>query len=440
MVDNVNFVKKHNYGTWSVQKDWNPLHIVDAEGCYFTDSNNNNYLDFSSQAVCSNLGHKNQNIIDAIAKQAENLSYVAPWFTTNIRAELSKLLVEVYPDGLNKFFFSTSGTEANEAAFKIARMYTGKYKIISRYSSYHGSTPGSISATGDLRRWTHEKYSKTDGFIFGPECNCYRCPFNLDQDSCNVQCVEYFDYMLRNEMNVAAIIIEPIVGTNGVLIPPDNYLPRLREICSKHNVLLIFDEVMTGWGRTGEWFACKHWNTIPDIITTAKGSTSAYAPLGITATSEKIASFFDDNMFSHGHTYESHPLLLATAKATIEEMIRLNINQNSTEMGIYLGKALKILKNKHKSIGDIRGKGLFWAVEIVKDLKTKIPFNTPMDKYENRNILTNQICKEMMNNGVYMFSWISHFILAPPLIISKKDIDFAVSVFDKCLNIADEML
>ncbi|MDR3610019.1 MAG: aspartate aminotransferase family protein [Ignavibacteriaceae bacterium] len=436
----VEITAKHTYGTWRYQKNWKPLHITDAEGCYFYDSAGKKYLDFSAQLMCVSLGHKNQAVIKAIQDQAQKLAFAAPGFATEARAELSKLLLEVLPKGLEKFYFSTSGTEANEAAIKIARMYTGKYKIISRYNSYHGSTAASISATGDPRRWAVEPSGKIDGVIFAPECNCYRCPLSHSYPECKVACADYIEHMIKNESNVAAVIIEPVVGTNGILVPPDEYLPRLRKICDDNNVLLIADEVMSGWGRTGKWFAVDNWNIVPDILTTAKGITSAYVPLGLTATTMKIADFFNDHYFAHGHTYEAHPLTLAPAVAAINEIKRLDLINQSVIMGDYIQQKLIPLKAKHPSVGDIRGIGLFRAVEIVKDRKTKESFNTKEDKVAGKPLLVDKIIAEMMKNGVYMQSWISHFVIAPPLIISKEQIDFAIGVFDKALNIADENL
>jgi taurine--2-oxoglutarate transaminase len=426
------------FGTWRFQKGWKPLHIVDAEGCYFFDSAGNKYLDFSSQLMCVTLGHKNKAVIQAIEEQARKMPYIAPGYATDVRAELSKLLLEVLPKGLEKFFFCTSGTEANEAAFKIARMYTGRTKIISRYNSYHGSTMGSIAATGDPRRWAMEPAGKIPGVIFAPEVNCYHCPFNLTYPECGIACVEYIDYMIRNESDVAAVIVEPVVGTNGVLIPPKEYMPRLREICDEHDLLLIADEVMTGWGRTGKWFAVDHWDVKPDILTTAKGITSAYTPLGLCATTKEIASYFDDHYFSHGHTYEAHPLTLAPAIAAINEYKRLNLLNRAVEMGEYLGSRLKLLKEKHQSIGDVRGIGLFWAVELVKDRKTKQPFNTFSDKVSGAPLLVDKIAAQMMKKGVFIVSWVSHFVIAPPLIITKEEIEEGVEALDEALEIADQ--
>ena len=429
---------RYTYGTWRFQKGWKPLHIVDAEGCYFTDSNGKRYLDFSAQLMCVTLGHKNRAVIKAIQDQAETLSYIGPGYATTVRAELSKLLLEVLPQGLEKFFFTTSGTEANEAAFKIARMVTGKTKIIARYRSYHGSTMGSIAATGDPRRWAMEPAGKIPGVIFAPEVNCYDCPLNHHYPECGVACVEYIEHMIENESDVAAIIIEPVVGTNGVLIPPKEYMPRLRQICDTHDVLLIADEVMSGWGRTGKWFAVDHWDVKPDILCTAKGITSAYVPLGLCATSRGIASYFDNHYFSHGHTYEAHPLTLAPAIAAINEIKRLDLINRSAHMGQYFGDKLEALKQRHPSIGDVRGLGMFWAVELVKNQQTKKPFNTMADKVNGKPLVVDRVAAEMMKNGVFLQAWVSHFVIAPPLIITKEEIDIAMSVFDGALSIADQ--
>jgi taurine---2-oxoglutarate transaminase len=435
----VELTAKYTYGTWRKQKGWKPLHIVDAEGCYFTDGGGKRYLDFSSQLMCSTLGHKNQAVIESIEKQARSLPYVAPGFATDVRAELSKLLVEVLPEGLEKFFFTTSGTDANEAAFKIARMYTGKTKIISRYRSYHGSTMGAIAATGDPRRWAMEPVGKIPGVIFAPEVNCYKCPLLHTYPQCGIACVEYINHMIENEGDVAAVLVEPIVGTNGVLVPPDEYLPRLREICDTHNVLLIADEVMSGWGRTGKWFAVDHWNVKPDILVTAKGITAAYVPLGLCATNMKIASYFDDHFFSHGHTYEAHPMTLAPAIAAIGELRRLDLVNRAHELESYFKEKLTALISTHRSIGDVRGKGLFWCVDCVKNRTTKEPFNTMHDKVNGVQSVVEKVAAEMMKNGVYLQAWISHFIFAPPLIISKKEIDEGIRAFDSALTIADEL-
>jgi taurine---2-oxoglutarate transaminase len=436
----IDLTKKYNYGTWRKQKGWNPNHMVSADGCYFTDGNGKRYLDFSSQLMCMNLGHNNQAVIESIAEQARTLAYAAPFYATTARAELSKLLLEVLPEGLTKFFLAPSGTEANEAAFKIARMYTGKTKIIARYRSYHGSTAASIAATGDPRRWAMEPSGKGPGMVFSPEVNCYKCPIKHTYPECGIACADYLEHMIVNESDVAAVVVEPVVGTNGVLVPPPEYFPKLRKICDDHGVLLIADEVMSGWGRTGKWFAVDHWGVKPDILTTAKGITSAYVPLGLCATTGKIAEFFDEHFFSHGHTYEAHPMSVAPAVATIKEMQRLNLVERANEMGEYLGEKLMELKAKHRSIGDVRGLGLFWAVDLVKDQKTKAPFNTWQEKLDGKPLVVDQIGAKMAGLGVTIQAWMSHLVVAPPLIVEKADIDKGVAALDEALAIADALL
>jgi taurine--2-oxoglutarate transaminase len=432
--------RQTNYGTWRYQKTWKPLHIADAEGCWFIDGAGKRYLDLSSQLMCVNLGHKNPRVVESIAEQARELAYMMPGYATEARARLSNKLLEVLPEGINKFFYTTSGTEANEAAFKIARMYTGKTKIISRYRSYHGSTSASIAATGDPRRWAMEPGGKGSGFVFAPETNCYNCPIKHSYPGCNIACVDYIEHMIRNESDVAAIILEPVVGTNGVLVPPPEYFPRLREICDRHGVLMIADEVMTGWGRTGKWFAVDHWGVKPDILVTAKGITSAYVPLGLCATTGKIAEYFEDHYFAHGHTYEAHPLTLAPAVATIEEMQRMDLVARAAAFEPYLRAKVEELKAKHPSVGDVRGLGLFFGVEIVKNRETKQPFNTMNDKVEGKPLVVDQIAAKMMAQGVSIQAWVSHFIIAPPLIVSQEELDLGLAVLDEHLAIADALV
>lgn len=428
-------VAKHTFGTWRAQKGWKPLTVTKAEGVHFWDDQGNRYLDMSAQLMCTNLGHQNEAVVNAICEQAKKLAFIAPGYATEVRAQLAQKLLEIVPQGIEKFFFATSGTEANEAAIKIARLYTGKYKIIARYNSYHGSTAGSVGLTGDFRRWAVEPMHGTlAGIIHGPECNPYRSAHDGPWGLCDV---EYYDYILRNEANVAAIIVEPVVGTNGVLVPPDGYLQRLHEIAKKHGVLLIADEVMAGWGRTGKWFAVDNWGVKPDILVTAKGVTNAMAPLGVVGVTRKIADHFEDNFFAHGHTYESHPLTLAPAVAAIEEYKRLNLIDRAREMGEVFGSKLRMLKERHPSVGDVRGIGLFWAVDLVRDRRTKEPFNTLKEKAERKPLVVDQVTAELMKRKVVAVGWVSHIVLAPPLIITEAQIDEAVSALDEALRVAD---
>ena len=428
---------QYTYGTWRPQRGWKPLHITRAEGVYFWDVDGKRYLDMCGQLMCSNLGHQNAAVVEAICAQARELSFVAPSFATTVRARLAEKLLDVVPAGIEKFFFATSGTEANEAAFKIARAVTGKHKIIARYTSYHGSTAGSIAATGDFRRWLIEPAGKIPGVVFGPEASCYRCPLGQKHPQCGTACADYFAYMIDHEENVAAIIVEPVVGTNGVLVPPDGYLQKLAEIAKKRGVLLIADEVMSGWGRTGEWFAVDNWGVKPDILVTAKGITSAMAPLGMVGTTRAIADHFEDNWFPHGHTYESHPLTLAPAIAAIDEYKRLDLIARAKSLAPYMKQQLDALAAKHPSIGEVRGLGLFWALDLVQSRATREPFNTPQDKAARRPLVVDAVTADLMKRGVSTVGWMSHIVLAPPLIITEEQIDECIAALDASLLIAD---
>ncbi len=430
----------HSYHTWSRQKGWKaPMLITDAEGVYFTDDKGKRYIDFSSQLMCSNLGHRNKAVIEAIVRQAEKLPYIAPGFATQAALEAVEALRSVMPEELSKFFISTSGTEANEAAIKMVRQACAPaYKVISRYKSYHGSTAASISLTGDPRRWYAEQARCTvPGVRFAPDSYCYRCPFALTYPECGVQCATYLDYMVREEGNVAAIIVEPIVGTNGRLIPPPEYYPLLRKICDEHKVLLIADEVMSGWYRTGTAFAMEHWKVTPDLITTAKGASAAYTPLAITATSAKVAGFFEEEVFCHGHTYAFHPLSAAAIPAAISELKKLMASGLPQRVAAHLKNRLHQLADRHISVGDVRGIGHFWALELVKNRKTKEPFDVKAEKFSTKVLMTGRVAADAMQRGVYISPWYDTLVIAPPLIITEAQVDEAIAVLDTALEIAD---
>jgi len=429
--------KRYVYGTWRYENTWNPVMVESGDGCYFTDMDGKRYFDFSSQLMCSNLGHGNQAVKDAIKEQMDKICYAAPGFGTMVAAQLGKMLAEITPEPLCKSYLTTGGAEANEAALQIARLHTRRGKFISRYRSYHGSSSGAIALTGDPR--THNAVGVA-GVVRAPDCYCYRCPFGLEYPGCGLQCAEYIDEIIRMERpdTVAGVVIEPIVGSNGVLVPPDEYIPRLREICDEHDVLLIDDEVMAGFGRTGKTFCIEHWGVVPDIMSMAKGITGAYIPFGATITTKKIAEYFDDpgHLFSHGQTYAMHPLGCAAAIAAINEYREKKIVENAAKMGKILGKRLDELKETHPSVGDVRWKGLFWGVEIVKNRDTKEPFAERRNKFEST--MLSRVCGEMMKRGVYLVNVINTFIVAPPLIVTEPEIDEAVNVFDEALKIADK--
>jgi taurine---2-oxoglutarate transaminase len=430
-------VRETNYVTWRRQGGWDPLVVTRAQGSRFWDDAGKEYLDLSSQLIATNLGHGNARVAEAIASQARSVAYAAPGFATEARARTSLALLEVLPKGLNRLFFSTSGTEANEAALKIARAVTGRTKVVTRHRSYHGSTAASISVTGDFRRRAIERVQRVPGTVFAPDCYCYRCPFGLTYPECGVACAEYVDHQLAREGDVAAMIVEPVVGTNGVLVPVPEYLPRIREITKKHEVLLIADEVMSGWGRVGEWFAVDHWKVRPDLLTTAKGITGAQVPLGLTATTSEVHDVFRDTYFPHGHTYEAHPLTLAPAVAAIEEYRRLGLLEKSRKDGEYLLARLKEIQERHRSVGEVRGLGLFAAVELVKNRSTREPFNTEDDKMAGRPLIVDQVTGAMMKEGVFCIGWVSHLLIAPPLIVTREELDHGLEVLDRALALAD---
>ncbi|MBW2298133.1 MAG: aspartate aminotransferase family protein, partial [Deltaproteobacteria bacterium] len=296
-----------------------------------------------------------------------------------------------------------------------------------------------MAFTGDPRRWPVEKVRYTVGGVcFAPDCYCYRCPFGQTYPECKVQCARYLDYMIKEEGNVAAIIVEPVVGTNGRLVPPPEYFPMLRKICDENDVLLIADEVMTGWYRTGTPFAMQNWDVLPDIMTTAKGCTSAYTPLGITATTKDVADFFEDEFFCHGHTYAYHALSLSAVKPAVQEYNKLIGSGLPQRVSKYLKEKLFELADKHPCVGDVRGLGHFYALEIVKNRETREPFDVKADKISGKALMTAKISGDAMKNGLYVVPWYDTLTIAPPLIITEAEVDTALAILDKALEIGDQ--
>jgi len=439
----VELVTDHTYGTWRAQKKWKkPLFVTSAKGVYFYDDKGKRYLDFSSQLMCSNLGHGNKAIADAICAQAKKLPYVGPGFVCEAKAKAVEALLEVMPKGIDQFFFSTSGTEANECAVKMLRQYfesKGKYKIISRHRSYHGGTSVGVSLTGDPRRWYAERARCTiDGVVFAPDAYCYRCPFGLEYPSCGILCAKYVDHMIKEEGNVAAVFVEPVVGTNGKIVPPKEYFPLLRKICDENDVLLVADEVMSGWYRTGKWWALDNWNVKPDILTTAKGCTGAYTPAGVTATTGEIKNYFEEEVMCHGHTYYMHPLVLAAIPAAVEEYKKIGATGLPKRVSKRIEKSLKELMSEHVCIGDVRGIGHFWAVEIVKNRETKEPFATKADEFSGKILMTDKVASDALKHGLYVHHWYDNFTVAPPLTITEEEFEDGMKIFDSALKIADK--
>lgn len=425
--------KEHVFGTWSYQSEVRPTQITGSEGVRFTDADGNSRIDLSGQLMCSNLGHSAEKVADAIAEQARENAYVAPGYTTEARARLGEKLAEVTPGDLTKTFFSTSGTEAVEAAIKIARFYTGKQKIISRYRSYHGATYGSISATGDPRRLMSEP--GIPGMIKAPD------PYAYGSTLEPMQSLEYIEEMLMLEGDtVAAVLVEPIVGSNGILVPPPEYLPRLKEIAHEHGALLICDEVMSGFGRTGEWFGSDLFDVTPDVMTMAKGLTGAYAPLAGTIVTPEIAEHFEENMFCHGHTYAGHPLACAAGLAAVETYQEENLVERASETGEYLGGRLADLAADHPSVGDSRGVGLFRGLELTKREGERAPFGHRSDKISKGSTVVDEVSARAGENGVYVANMINTLIIAPPLTITEAEIDEAIDALDDALAVSDDAM
>lgn len=431
--------KEYTFFSWSVQSEVNPIPIDRAEGVYFWDTNGKRYLDFSAQLMNLNIGHQHPKVIDAIKRQAEKLCFSHPGMATEPRGRLGEILSEITPGDLKKSFFCLGGAEANENAIKIARLYTGRHKILAHYISYHGATHGSIALTGDNRRWPVEPTMPGVVHILNPYC--YRCPFGWTRDTCHRECIEHVEEVIQYEgpENIAALIYEGVVGSNGIIIPPDDYWPRMREICDRYDILLISDEVMSGFGRTGKWFAVDNWGVAPDIITIAKGVTSGYVPLGAVVVSEKIAKHFDDNKLWCGLTYSAHPLSCAAGVATVKVYQEDDLINNAANVGKHLGIRLEELKTRHPSVGDVRYIGLFSVIEVVKDKSNKTPIATRNAKGAELATM-NQVGAYLRENGLFTFIKANMIFIVPPLCITKQQIDEGIDILNKALNITDSVV
>jgi taurine--2-oxoglutarate transaminase len=433
----IDMCKQHTFWTWSAQGSVDPIPVVRAAGIYFWDADGKRYIDMNSQAMCSNIGHGNRRVIDAIKAQAEELAYVSPAMATRIRAEIGPLLAAHTPGDLNTFLFTISGAEANENAIKLARAFTGRHKIITRYRSYHGASAGAGTLTGDPRRWACEP--GIPGVVRAFDPYCYRCTFGRTecQDG-TMYCLSHIEEIIQHEgaHNVAAVFIESITGANGLIVPPPGYLKGLRELCDKYSILLICDEVMSGFGRSGTWFAVDHWGVIPDIITMAKGFTSAYLPLGCVAMSRRIAAHFETRAFSGGLTYNSHPMCLAAAVANLRVLEEDDMVGNSLRLGNVMADLHRELKERHPSVGDVRSLGLFGVIELVKNRASREPL-APFNGISPEMASLGAFFKE---NGLSAFLRWNYLFTIPPLCINEQQLREAFTIIDRGLDITDRAI
>jgi taurine---2-oxoglutarate transaminase len=429
--------KQYVLHSWSVQDALDPIPVAGGEGRYFWDYDGKRYLDFASQLVNVSIGHQHPKIVAAIKEQAEKLCTIGPPMATEARSTLARLLAEVTPGDLQMSFFTNGGAEANENAVKLARWYTGRHKVIARYRSYHGATAGAITLTGDPRRWPAEP--GIPGVVRMLDPYTYRCPAG-HPDPCPV-CTgaPHLEEILQYEgaHTVAAVILEPVVGTNGIIVPPDGYLQAIREVCDRHGILLIADEVMAGFGRTGKWFGVENWNVVPDILTVAKGINSGYVPLGAMIVRKPIADWVRDKYFAGGLTYSGHPLACASAVASIEAFKEEGVVENSAEMGGVFAEKLRELQGKHPSIGEVRGLGCFWGIELVKDRETReplVPFNASGEAFAP----VARVSRAALERGLYLMTHWNVIMVCPPLTITREEIDEGIGILDEVLSIADE--
>jgi taurine--2-oxoglutarate transaminase len=417
--------RKHTIYEWSAQSKVDPIPVSRAKGIYFWTPEGKRYIDFNSQLMCVNIGHGDERVIRAIQEQAAVLAYANPFMATEPRARLGAKLAEITPGDIDTFFFTNGGAEANENAIKVARWYTGRQKVLAFYRSYHGATAGAISLTGDPRRWAAEPALPGVVHVLNPYHGIQR---GWDDAETALAYLEE-TIQLEGASTIAALIMEPVVGTNGVLVPPDGYLPGVRALCDKYGIVMIADEVMAGFGRTGRWFSVDHWDVVPDIITMAKGLTAAYVQLGAVGLRRKLADHFRDNVFYGGLTYNSHPLACACALATIAVYEEDRLIERAAERGALMKTLLAELASGHPCVGAVRSIGLFGVVELVRNRRTM----EPMAPFNGTSPEMQALGRHFRSEGLYTFVRWNTFFTNPPLCITEAELREAFAIIDKGL-------
>ncbi len=420
--------RTHVFHSWSAQAALNPMLIAGGEGSYVWDYDGNRFLDFSSQLVNVNIGHQHPKVVAAIQEQAAKLATVAPQHANDARGEAAKRIADLAPDGMTKVFFTNGGADANENAIRMARLHTGRRKVMSFYRSYHGNTGSAIASTGDPRRWPNE-FADAHIHFFGPYA--YRSSFwAADEAQESERALQHLEQTITFEgpATIAAILIETVVGTAGVLIPPPGYLEGVRALCDKHGIVLILDEVMAGFGRCGTWFAFENFDVRPDLITFAKGSNSGYVPVGGVIISDEIAATFDDRVFPGGLTYSGHPLACASIVASIDAMKEEGIVENAKRIGEdVLGPGLRELAERHPVIGEVRGLGVFWALDLVTDRATR----EPLAPYGGTSPALGELMAAMKKRGVLPFANFNRLHVVPPCTVTDEEVKEGLAVLDE---------
>lgn len=427
----------HDYTlfSWSKQKGTNPIAVKYGEGVYLYDYDGKRYIDFSSGLMNVNIGHGNQRVTEAVVKQMQEVAYVTPSCVTKVRGELGKKLAEICPGDLNKAFFTVCGATAIENGIKLARLYTGRHKILTRYQSYHGASYGAISASGDPRRLPADS-QQAPNFVHFDLPYLYRWEYG--EENLLKESVASLERLIAYEgpNNIAAILLEGESGSSGCLKYPIGYLKAVREICNKHGIQLIMDEVMSGFGRTGKWFGFMNHDIIPDMICMAKGITCGYLPLGCLMVSDKIASKYDDAVLPLGLTYSAHPVSCAAALETLKIYEDDELIENCVAMSKYVNEQVEKLKEKHPSIGDFRNTGLLGCIELVKNRKTKEPM-APFNAKPDEMAIMNKVAAKIKELGMYTFVRWSYIFIAPPLCVTKEQIDEGLAIISEAIKIAD---